>query len=291
MDGNAISMHYLAMNELDALRTAIREQVHLDSNGEYRDMPEHYMARDHPINDLVIWVLAGRGFAETEGERVEAQAGDLLVFRRGRAHRYGADPKQPWHIVWLHLGGQLAVLYADAIRGAGGVRHHLGMNDALLERWRELILAHTMSVGLSDVAVSTELMGVLTRVLDLLQRRATSGVRVPSVDLRKLHDYIQGHIDQKVTLGDLARVVGLSTTHFSRLFRQHYRMAPIDYLIRKRMMLAGSLLAETTMPLKQVCQRVGYDDVFYFSRLFKKITGMAPSVYRQTIRQQQTDSR
>jgi AraC-like DNA-binding protein len=284
MDGIIANMDNLRMHPIDRLEAAIGAQLRLDSTGEYRDMPEHRMERNKPMNYLVIWVLGGRGHCRTENQRFAVQAGDLISFRRGKPHAYGADAAQPWHIVWAHFSGRLAPAFLDAIRSHGSPRVTLGLDDRLLDRWRETILAHGARGPATDIRVQTDLFALLGHIVQSLEQRAHPAGYGPSFDLRRVHDYVHRHLDKPVALADLASLVNLSPSHFSRVFRKQMGMAPIDYVIRKRMFAAGTLLTETSLPLKQICLRVGYEDPFYFSRLFKKVTGLSPNAYRQAER-------
>jgi AraC-like DNA-binding protein len=284
MDGIAQSMHYLIMKKQGTLEEKLGRMLHLDSTGEFQDMPEHFMARSNPINYLVIWVLGGRGFARTEGQRWTAKAGDLLVFRPDVAHEYGADPVQPWHILWVHYSGRLAPLVTDAMREHGGSCVRLGLDDRLAERWRELVMSHGSSRPGMTLQADADLHALLGRVVAVLRQRAGFDGKEAAFDLHKVQLYIHEHLDQPITLAMLARLVNLSPTHFARVFRKHQGVAPIDYVIQKRMMLAASLLADTSLPLKHICVRVGYGDPFYFSRLFKKVTGLSPMAFRHSVR-------
>jgi AraC family transcriptional regulator of arabinose operon len=281
MDGIIISMDNVTMKQLGQLEQVVGRYLHLDSAGEYQGMPGHYMKRARPINYLAIWVLGGRGFARTEGQHCKVQAGDLLTFRRQVPQEYGADPQRPWHIVWLHYSGQLGPLVTAAIREHGGPCVRLGLDDRLVEQWRELVVAQGSGGPAMRLGVNMSLQALVGRIIGLLAQRGRADGKGLAFDLHKVHLHIHNHLDEPITLGDLARLVNLSPTHFARVFRQHHGVAPIDYVIQKRMLLAASLLTDTSMPLKQVCVRVGYNDPFYFSRLFKKVTGLNPSAYRR----------
>jgi AraC-like DNA-binding protein len=82
----------------------------------------------------------------------------------------------------------------------------------------------------------------------------------------------------------LAERLGMSISTLRRRFRQAMGTSPHDYLLGLRVATARRLLAETALPLKEIARRLGYRDVFYFSRQFTKIAGVPPTVYRHSAR-------
>lgn len=257
--------------------------LHLSSSGHFFKMPRHHTRRERAMDYLLIWVLGGRGFVETEGCRIEAGPGDLLSFRPGRPHEYGTDPQQPWDIVWVHYTGKLAAVFTRGIRAFGGPCVDLGLDDELRDRWLELVAAHLPRDPRWATRTNTALYALLGLIIHRLQQRAQARPGSVPLNLHLLQTYISRHLGQSVTLAELARQVNLSPTHFARVFKRQLGISPINYVIQKRMTQASSLLAETTMPLKQIAQAVGYADPFYFSRLFKKTVGVSPTVYRKSV--------
>lgn len=92
--------------------------------------------------------------------------------------------------------------------------------------------------------------------------------------------YMMENLNQPMKVPALSAMVGLSESSFFALFKSATGLTPIDFLIRTRMQRAGELLAETTLQIKQIAAMLGYDDQFYFSRLFKSVHGVAPREYR-----------
>ncbi|MNJ47324.1 HTH-type transcriptional regulator YesS [compost metagenome] len=82
-----------------------------------------------------------------------------------------------------------------------------------------------------------------------------------------------------------AEYVNLSPYYFSKLFKMHTGENFIDYVTRLRIDEAKKLIVERRLSLKEICFEVGYKDPNYFSRVFKKMTGITPSEYRQQIDQ------
>jgi len=231
---------------------------------------------------LLIWVLGGRGFGETEGVRLEATSGHLLTFMPGRSHSYGADPQEPWDILWLHFRGRLAREFLAHIRSYGGMRVDFGFDVDVYDRWVELVATQTVGKPGREIYGNTGLCGLLGLILSRLERKALalSKAESSSLDVQRLQNYIHHHLAEPLTLAALARQAHLSPSHFTRLFKKCFAVSPICYVAQKRIALACSLLSETSMTLSEIGRRIGYDDPYYFSRLFKKLTGVCPSVYR-----------
>ena len=92
--------------------------------------------------------------------------------------------------------------------------------------------------------------------------------------------YMLRHLDEPLQVATLAAQANISASHFFALFKRQTGCAPIDCFIRLRMQHACRLLDETVLSVKEVAATLGYDDPFYFSRIFKSVNRVAPSEYR-----------
>jgi len=92
--------------------------------------------------------------------------------------------------------------------------------------------------------------------------------------------YMVLHLDKPLQVATLAAQANISPSHFFALFKRRLGSTPIDYFTRLRMQRACRLLEQTPLSIKEVASKLGYDDPFYFSRVFKSVNRMAPSDYR-----------
>jgi len=99
--------------------------------------------------------------------------------------------------------------------------------------------------------------------------------------IQKVQDYMQQHFSGGFTVDDLARDSGMSTRNFTRRFKQATGDSPLNYLHRLRINCAKTLLETEFKSVQQVCFDVGYEDVPFFRRIFKRYTGLTPSDYKQ----------
>lgn len=92
--------------------------------------------------------------------------------------------------------------------------------------------------------------------------------------------YMLLHLNEPLRVATLAARAELSKSHFTALFKRYVGSTPIDYFIRLRLRQACRLLESTGMSVKTVAYTLGYDDPFYFSRIFKAFVRISPSEYR-----------
>jgi two-component system response regulator YesN len=101
--------------------------------------------------------------------------------------------------------------------------------------------------------------------------------------LVKALEYLREHYAEPITLNSTAEAAQVSTAYLSRLFSEQLRTGFSDYLTELRIEKAEKLLRETRMNIKEVSFASGFQDPNYFSKIFRKVTGMLPSAFRCNI--------
>ncbi len=97
--------------------------------------------------------------------------------------------------------------------------------------------------------------------------------------------YMEQNYTQPITLEDVAKANGMSKYHFSRVFKSETSLTFSEYLNKRRIEAAKALMSEQRMNVSEASFAVGFNDVSYFSRIFRKLTGMAPSSYIRSARE------
>jgi iron complex transport system substrate-binding protein len=101
--------------------------------------------------------------------------------------------------------------------------------------------------------------------------------------------YMDEHYFESITADTLATLFNSSSRTMQRMFNKRLGLGPIDYLMQIRIDKAKELLCSTQAGLKDIAEAVGYVDNYYFSRLFKRYTGVSPSMYRESMQQARGD--
>ncbi|MGO4527553.1 AraC family transcriptional regulator [Paenibacillus sp. 2TAF8] len=121
---------------------------------------------------------------------------------------------------------------------------------------------------------------------ELMVQLTEQEIKTEHVDpVKQTLRYIQNHYREQVTLDSLAEQFNYSSRHFSMQFKRKTGYSPIDYLIQTRIAKARTLLVRSDATLSEIAAEVGYSDVYYFSRIFKKHVGISPILYQRKMRE------
>lgn len=105
-----------------------------------------------------------------------------------------------------------------------------------------------------------------------------------SIIMRKIYEFVDKHFYKDITLEMVSEQVGFSTQYFSKFFKENHGINFVEYITDKRIRYAKELLKFRDKSIKEIGKQVGYEDVNYFSRIFKKNTGLTPKQYRDKVK-------
>jgi AraC family transcriptional regulator len=127
--------------------------------------------------------------------------------------------------------------------------------------------------------------GLTAAIVARLMSRADSPAKAVTGlapwQLRRVSDYLEAHISERVDLATLATLVGLSQSHFSHAFRVSTGVAPYRWQLNMRIRQAQRLLLEREQSLEAVADATGFADAVHFGRTFRKLTGTTPANWRR----------
>lgn len=272
----------------DPLREAARTQpllrgLQVTDAGYFPAARHHRIERETGApTTLVILCLRGAGWYRLGEDTCAVGPGDLVWLPARRAHAYGAA-EDPWTIAWAHFTGDEVPAWARLLDLGATARE--ATIRLPVDRLEEIALDRVYAAierGFSlrqQVAAAAALRRSLSEAAQLAiaptdSRSARDRVLASAEALRR--DW-----QRPRRLVELATAAGVSVTHYSTLFRHHTGFAPIDFLIRLRVQHACRLLDTSTLPVRDVAERVGYSDSYYFTRCFRRVMGCSPRAYRQ----------
>ena len=104
--------------------------------------------------------------------------------------------------------------------------------------------------------------------------------------VRKVHDYLVGHLDERVTIEELSRMFHINATTLKEAFKAEYGTSLAAHIKEHRMEKAATLLRESGMSVAEIAKIVGFESRSRFTSAFKETYGFLPSEYRSSLRSQ-----
>lgn len=148
-------------------------------------------------------------------------------------------------------------------------------------------LVKLLSDAVNDPDPSTQLYGdgltaaITARLFADSPGAATDGKGLAPWQLRRIVEYLDARLPERVDLAHLAAQVGLSQAHFSRAFKTSTGMAPYRWQLDARIRRAQALLIDSHASLNEVAEATGFADAVHFGRTFRKLTGATPAAWRR----------
>lgn len=116
---------------------------------------------------------------------------------------------------------------------------------------------------------------------EFLEKYNYTKVVIDNYKFKKMLSYIFQNINTKMNLKELSDKFSLNSNYCSTLFGKYFNCGFSDYVAGIRMANAAKMLAESDLSIKKIAQLNGYDDYFYFNKVFKRIIGVTPNEYRK----------
>jgi len=224
------------------------------------------------------------------GESIDAGPGTLLFIRPFVPHAFSPMKGGNEHLA-VHFDFTRDALPGGSdphrrrpygIRLSGGLSipavRHCEPGDIVSEAFLELVRAREQNDPRSQIIETACLLRMLGH---LLQSPKTPSKQRDSTRVQRAVAYLHQHLAEPLDLDQLAEVSDLSRSHLTRLFRHHTGHTPMTYLRRARVEHARQLLADVDLSIKQIARRCGFDDAYHFSRVFRQIDGLSPTLYRE----------
>ena len=140
----------------------------------------------------------------------------------------------------------------------------------------------------TDPQYEYDVMTILAELWQIILRHADISAPTEedpvSMRMRRFLEYIEEHLDQDISLEEMAASAGVSKTEVLRCFHKTLQTTPYSYVMEARLSKAADLLAETGLPVGEIASRTGFNQQSYFGKRFKEKMGVTPLEYRRKMR-------
>ena len=243
----------------------------------------------HAHEDFVELILICSGSSEylIHDKKVIIKPGDLLVYNAGVVHDEVSGPDMEVGSYCVAVGGlHMPGLRENAlIPDDAGYVFPTGKYFADLRCLFEMMF-RTLSAGEpnAELFCSSLMHALLVSVLTVTagpHAESEKPLEEPHILGRRIKEYIDKHYMEPITLQSMGEALHISPYYLSHVFKQMSGYSPVQYLLRRRIGEAQTLLITTDLSITRIAEMVGYDTQSYFNLQFTKNVGMPPNKFRQ----------
>ena len=247
------------------------------------DSDWHSTLHTHPFTEL-FYVVDGKGEFNIQGQRFPVKANDFVIINPQVEHTELSSPDEPLEYIVLGIKG-LSFSNLTPVSEGGHPFSFFNLRDEQKDilRYLNAMVQEATSQQMSYELVCHNLLEILLiKILrhqhfDLEVGKQSKATK----DISFIKHYLETYYHESIQLEDLASMTHLSRFYISHSFKKEIGMSPMEYLIDIRIKESKILLRTTNYSISQVADIVGFTTPTYFSKQFRKSTGISPTDYRE----------
>ena len=265
--------------------------LRINNCGYYRVHTTPVIETPHPEgrNDYqLLYIAAGKGefFFKGSGVPTIVTKGNMILFRPGEPQVYNYYAVDKTEVYWVHFTGWKVEEYL--------MRYELPQEENVFYTgvspdypwiYNQIIRELQLQRENYEEMISLFMHHIfLTINRYIKERRYTNNDRINDIE-RAVH-YFKSNFNKPISIEQYASEHLMSVNWFIHSFRSIMKVSPMQYIVSLRIATAKGYLESSSKSIAEIANEVGYDNALYFSRLFKKRTGMTPSEYRRRSKNQ-----
>jgi AraC-like DNA-binding protein len=224
----------------------------------------------------IVYVTRGRGEFRTGGRKFDVVPGSMMFLFPGVEHAYKPDFETGWTEYWVGFKGP----YADLLCANGFISpdrpfRAAGLQNGILSLYSQIFDQVRNQEPLYQIKAGSFIIMLIAEIL-AGERRAAQSTHAEQL-VAKAKFLMQENIDGEINLNVICDALGVSGSHLNEVFKSYMSMTPYQYFISIKIHRAKELLERGGLAVKEVAFQLGFNDEYYFSRLFKNKTGLSPS--------------
>jgi len=241
-------------------------------------MPPCIVNRPGGTGDYLFMFFYDPVFCGIPDDYAGVPANSLIIWDPRHGHYYG-NPSVDWNHSWIHCDGR----WIGEILAESGIPLNIPFpqpSSEVIERYLLAIYQELALFPVPDAVIVRNALHSWVREISRALAETNGKPAVPEAFV-EARQYIIEHFHEHITLQELSEITHLSVPHFCNRFKQYFGVPAIEYLIQLRMQHAVYLLRDRGLSITEIACRVGYQDLYQFSKLFKKYHQICPRLKRQ----------
>ena len=259
-------------------QTAKRLYFYPISAGHFFCDDSYHLIRENYNSLLITHIINGTFTYIKDGKPITARKGDTVILDCYKPHEYGT--KDNLESIWIHIAGANSYDIFEEIEKSEGnlvkckdAQHLEKLIFRVFNTMKNEATANELNYSLDIYKIFTELLNP-----QVLRKKGEISCE-ESANLVK--NYIADNLNESLTVSKLAQKVNMSSSHFSRVFKQQTGFSPYDYILISRLNRAKYLLQVTDMTVSSIAYEIGFNSESNFIYFFTENEGISPGKFRK----------
>ena len=263
-------------------KSPLISNVFITDIGFYPKAKFHYYERKSGTSThILIYCVDGKGWMNAGGKTISVDRDQYIIIPANMPHKYGSDEEHPWSIYWLHFKGTIAAQIADLLSLKGtSFSRSITYSEERINLFDTIY--NILEKGYSDANLQYINMCFWHFLASFshpdLFHTSAGTIREDVID--RSIAFMRESLHSPLSLKQLADQALISSSHYSALFKKKTGYPPLEYFNNIKIQKACQYLEFTGKNIKEVSYTLGFNDPYYFSRLFSNIMGLSPMEFR-----------
>ncbi|MEQ7138963.1 AraC family transcriptional regulator [Enterococcus casseliflavus] len=253
---------------------------YVQETGHFKASKPYFTERENYPSYLLKFTHSGQGTLFYEGSTYTLEKNSFFLIDCKRYQHYFTSSNEPWEMDWIHFYGLgTETFYNYFLRSGSNKCQSVNSKiPAIIQKIQNQLLQKS---GKSEFKVSLLIHELLNEVILNKYHSNDFEDDIP-YHIKEIRAYLEANLTRTVTLDELATAFNRDKFHLSKEFTKFQGVPPIEYHLLAKISYAKELLRFTSLSMKEISEVIGIKNSSYFSRLFKKRTGMTPLNYRKS---------
>ena len=238
----------------------------------------YHLVRENYNSLLITHILDGSFTYVKDGRHITAHAGDTVILDCYKPHEYYTNDS--FESIWIHVAGANSYELFEEIQSADGnlikckdIQHIKKLLFRIFEGIKKDNPPSELNMSLDIYKIFAELLNP--------QSIKSKGESDYEDSIQDIKNYIAENLNEKLSVQSLANISHMSTSHFSRVFKQQTGFSPYDYVLITRLNKAKYLLQKTDMTVASIAYETGFNSESNFIYFFTENEGISPGKFRK----------
>ena len=254
--------------------------LHLQEIGTLQALAPHTSSRSNLQSYLFFTVLSGSGELVYDGKKYELKKGDMVFIDCRKPYSHTTDLNL-WSLRWCHFyEPTLSFVYEKYVERGGRPTFRPEETASFLSTLDSLYKLASGSDYIRDMRINEELNRLCTLLMEQSWNPEEATTAPKKLSVAEVKEYLEQHYAEKITLDDLSKQFFINKYYLTRVFKEQFGQSITAYLTSLRITHAKQLLRFSEKSVEEIGLECGLGQLHYFSRVFKEVEGVPPSIYR-----------